>query len=300
MTRRPVSASQWAALFLATLFTCSLFAELLVGSLPVAISVAGRIHVLPEITAPSLLGSAKSQVIASADWVVWPLLHTTSSLDTRVEGGRALLQWWLHATRYALLATALIALVSSVIGTALGWLAAFGPRLVDVALRRAIEVTGALPSLVLVGVARVSGTVPAGLDVVLILIVLRSFEAAHLVRALVIPAGEGDFVVAARAIGGSGVHILRWHLLPHLVRPLASLASTTLAAVIALEAALALVGLGVPAAQSSWGTLLIASANHRLNGATPIALLSVVATTLALTVLARQLQRDRWVQRHHL
>jgi peptide/nickel transport system permease protein len=266
----------------------------------VAISVAGRIHVLPEIAAPSLLGNANSPLIADADWVVWPLLRTVSSFDTRLEGFRALLQWWLHATRYALLATALIALVSSVIGTALGWLAAFGPRLVDVALRRAIEVTGALPSLVLVGVARVSGAVPTGLDVVLVLIVLRSFEAAQLVRALVIPAGEGDFVVAARAVGGSGLHILRWHLLPHLVRPLASLASTTLAAVIALEAALALVGLGVPAAQSSWGTLLIASANQRLLGATPIALLSVVATTLALTVLARQLQRDRWVQRHHL
>jgi ABC-type dipeptide/oligopeptide/nickel transport system permease subunit len=290
---------RWAGLFLMALLMVSLFAELLVGSAPVAVGLDGRILVLPSVTAPALWHEIEATQRAF-DWVIWPLVHTRSTFDTAIEGWRALLQWWLHATRFALVATATITLIASCAGAAGGWLAASSPRLADPLLRRAMEVTGALPSLVLVAVLRVSHALPAGLDLVVVLIVLRSVEATHLVRSLLVPAGEQDFVVAARAVGGSPLHILRWHLFPHLARPLAALAATTLAALISLEAALTLMGLGLPAGSSSWGAMLVSDANDQLAGALPFALLSMLMTALALSVLARQVQRDRWVQRHHL
>jgi peptide/nickel transport system permease protein len=166
-------------------------------------------------------------------------------------------------------------------------------------LRKLVEISGALPGLILVAALRVSGLVPPGLDVVLVLFVLRSIEIAHLVRSLMMSLGDRDFLTAARSVGGSPLHILRWHLLPHLARPLGALVVTTLGSLVSLEAALSVIGLGTPKL-ASWGVMFITQSSAVLPVAPLCALLSAIATTLALSVLARQVQQDRWVLRHHV
>jgi peptide/nickel transport system permease protein len=115
---------------------------------------------------------------------------------------------------------------------------------------------------------------------------------------LVNAAGDQDFIVAARSVGGSRWHVLSWHLLPHLSRPLASLAASTIASVVALEAALSLIGLALPN-HASWGRALVAS--NQIGGATAVipglcAMASLLALAGASVVLARQVRRDRWVE----
>jgi ABC-type dipeptide/oligopeptide/nickel transport system permease subunit len=231
------------------------------------------------------------------DWAIWPLIRTGAHFNAA--GWGTLLQWWMYATRYSLLVTALVALLASLAGAVGGWLAAGGPRFFDFSLRKVVEISGALPGLILVAALRVSGLVPPGLDVMLVLFVLRSIEIAHLVRSLMLSLGDRDFLIAARSIGGSPLHILRWHLLPHLARPLGALVVTTLASVVSLEAALSVIGLGTPKL-ASWGVMLITQSSAALPVAPLCALLSAIATTLALSILARQLQQDRWVLRHHV
>jgi peptide/nickel transport system permease protein len=233
---------------------------------------------------------------------IWPLVHTASTLNANAEGWRAVLEWWVHATRYVAMVTAIVASVSSVLGVLIGWFAAIERRLCDFALRHAVALCGSLPSLILVGVARVSGRFPIGLDLIAVLLALRSVEVAHLVRTWLVATREQEFVIAARAIGGSHWHVLSWHLLPHLSRPLASLAASTLGSVVALEAALSLIGLSATQ-QPSWGAALVSnpgSSGAVTTGMTLLALLSLVMVAGASLVLARQVRRDRWIEQRHV
>jgi peptide/nickel transport system permease protein len=156
--------------------------------------------------------------------------------------------------------------------------------------------------LILVGVTRVSGRFPVGLDLIAVLLVLRSVEVAHLVRTQLVALRDQEFVTAARAVGGSHWHVLTWHLLPHLRRPLASLAASTLASVVGLEAAMSLIGLRT-IQHASWGATLVANANSSGPGA-QLALLCALASLLtaagACILLARRVQRDRWVEQRHV
>ncbi|HTM43622.1 MAG TPA: ABC transporter permease subunit, partial [Polyangiaceae bacterium] len=235
--RSSIAGPRWALLFLLSLVTLSVFAELLVGSQPVIVSINGQLQLLPGV-----IGNAEAGAAPQMDWAIWPLIRTGAHFNAA--GWGTLLQWWMYATRYSLLVTALVALLASLAGAVGGWLAAGGPRFFDFSLRKVVEISGALPGLILVAALRVSGLVPPGLDVMLVLFVLRSIEIAHLVRSLMLSLGDRDFLIAARSIGGSPLHILRWHLLPHLARPLGALVVTTLASVVSLEAALSVIGLG--------------------------------------------------------
>jgi len=283
-------------LLVASLLTLSVLSELLVGAQPILLFAGGRLHVLPAVTAPDIFAALPTN--AAQGFAVWPLVYSATTLDVDPSSWRALAGWWLTATRYVTTASLIIALVSTTLGLLLGWFATIERRVSAFALRHAVALCGSLPSLVLVGVARVSGRFPAGLDLILVLLVLRSIEATHLVRTLLTAAGEQDFVVSARVIGGSRWHVLSWHLMPHLSRPLASLAASTLASVVALEAALSLIGLAIPN-HASWGVALVASSQTGSAAALLPALcavLSLLALAAASVVLARQVRHDRWVE----
>ncbi|HEX2879529.1 MAG TPA: ABC transporter permease subunit [Polyangiaceae bacterium] len=292
-------AHHLAALAVASLLTVSILAELLVGTAPILLFAEGSWHVLPALTATQQLANAQAQPMVGA---VWPLIHTASTLDPNIDGWGALVEWWVRATRYVTAVTAVVALVSSAAGLLLGWLATIEHRLFDFVLRHAVALCGSLPSLILVGVTRVSGRFPVGLDLIVVLLTLRSVEVAHLVRTQLVALRDQEFVTAARAVGGSHWHVLTWHLLPHLRRPLASLAASTLASVVALEAAMSLIGLRT-LQHASWGAALVSNTNSSGPGARLAllcALLSLLAAAGASILLARRVQRDRWVEQRHV
>jgi peptide/nickel transport system permease protein len=205
--------------------------------------------------------------------------------------------WWIRGARYVAVASLIVALISTGVGLLLGWLTTIERRVSGFALRHVAALCGSLPSLVLVGVARISGLFPAGLDLILVLMLLRSVEAAHLVRTLLIATGTQQFTVSARSVGGSRWHVLVWHLWPHLSRPLAALAAATPANVVALETALSLIGLGIPN-HASWGAALVASGPDGTATllAACLALASLLIVAGASVILARHVRRDRWVE----
>jgi ABC-type dipeptide/oligopeptide/nickel transport system permease subunit len=287
-------AHHLAALVVASLLTISILAEFLVGPAPILLFADGGWLAFPALTA--------STQTHPAQHVIWPLIHTASTVDGSGAAWGGLVEWWVHATRYAVSVTAVVALVSSVAGLLLGWLATIEHRLFDFILRHAVALCGSLPTLILVGVTRVSGRFPVGLDLIVVLLTLRSVEVAHLVRTQLVALRDQDFVTAARAVGGSHWHVLSWHLLPHLSRPLASLAASTLASVVALEAGMSLIGLRT-VQHASWGVALVAGAEA--NGpAERLKLLCALASLLTVAgasiLLARQVRRDRWVEQRHL
>lgn len=100
-------------------------------------------------------------------------------------------------------------------------------------------------------------------QVSLVLIILGWATMLRLVRSAVIAAKSADYVEAARAMGGSNFRIITRHVLPNSLAPVIVYATITVGAVIAAEAALSFLGVGLQLPAISWG-LMISTAQARI------------------------------------
>jgi len=120
---------------------------------------------------------------------------------------------------------------------------------------------------------------------------LRTLEVAQLVRAHVLLIVPSDFVEASRALGASRRWQLRTHVLPRLTQPLAVNLLLGAATLVGLEAALGLVGLGLPRGVPSWGSGLGALAAGGRAAPVAAVIASIGTTCAALYGLAISLER---------
>lgn len=105
--------------------------------------------------------------------------HASSPPPSSATLGAAL-QSWLWASFYALPMVASLLLLSVTVGVALAALSIYGPSLFETVLRRAQELGGALPSLLILMLWRVGSDKPSILVFVLLLGALNGIELARL------------------------------------------------------------------------------------------------------------------------
>jgi peptide/nickel transport system permease protein len=101
------------------------------------------------------------------------------------------------------------------------------------------------------------GFLPKG--VLAMVVVIGAFTwpyPARLVRAQVVGLRDREFVEAARMIGAGNWRIVRSHLLPHVVPTLIAYGTLILATNLVLEAALAVLNLGLQIDTPDWGNML--------------------------------------------
>jgi len=204
--------------------------------------------------------------------------------------GRDQLVRLLYGARVSLMvafgATSLAILIGVLVGIAAGY---YGGK-VDAVASRFIESAMAFPALLLaVGLAVVIG---AGLvNALVVIAVFTWYYPARLVRTQTISLRRTQFVEAARSIGGSDVHILFRHVLPHLAAPLLVYGTSIVATNILFEAGLSYLGVGVPLPTASWGSMLsdgVTSGYYRFDPALAL----VPGAALVLTMLALNLLGD--------
>jgi len=101
------------------------------------------------------------------------------------------------------------------------------------------------------------GLLQPGLTVVIAVITIFSWSyIARIVRGYTLSLREKEFVESARAAGAGNVRILATEIFPNLVGPLIVYSTLLIPTNILFEAALSYLGLGVPADQASWGSIL--------------------------------------------
>jgi oligopeptide transport system permease protein len=153
-----------------------------------------------------------------------------------------------------------------IIGLLAGALAGYYGGWIDSSLARVTDIFYGLPlilgALVLLSVLTTRGV----WQISLALIVFGWMTAMRLVRATVVSVKEADYVQAARALGGSTRRVLTRHILPNAVAPLLVYATIFVGGVIAAEATLSFLGIGLQRPAISWG-LQIDSAQNRLRDA---------------------------------
>ncbi|WP_262402395.1 ABC transporter permease [Actinomadura sp. CNU-125] len=170
----------------------------------------------------------------------------------------------------------------------LGGLAAVAPRWLDALIARTADVLLSLPLLVIVlAFAAVAGP---SLGTVIVAIAVSSWmPVALIVRAELRGRRERLYVRAAYGLGLSRWQVLRRHLLPGALPPVASIAAFEVGHAILAESTLSFLGLGVPPNNPSWGNLLTEAQSHLLTGAwytVAIPAAAVVVTIIAVNVVA--------------
>ena len=178
-----------------------------------------------------------------------------------------------------------------ILGILIGALAGYYGGFADSLLARITDIFFALPlvlgALILLRVAPSTG-LPVLSDrgpgaVAIALALFGWMTAMRLVRSQVIAVKSTDYVAAARAMGASSMRILTRHILPNAVAPVLVYSTIAVGVLIAAEATLTYLGVGLQRPAISWG-LQISTGQSLLRTAPHLVLFPSII--LSLTVMA--------------
>jgi oligopeptide transport system permease protein len=179
--------------------------------------------------------------------------------------GRDLLTRTLIAGRISLMIGLLATAVALVIGVTYGAVAGYFGGRIDAVMMRLVDILYSLPFMFFV----ILLVVFFGRSVVLLFIAVGAIEwldMARIVRGQTLSIKQQEFVQAAHALGVDSRGILRRHIVPNTLGPVAVFMTLLVPKVVLLESFLSFLGLGVQEPMTSWG-VLIAEGARNIQGA---------------------------------
>lgn len=173
--------------------------------------------------------------------------------------GRDVLSRILHGARSSLAIAVFSVSLGTILGVAVGGLAAIAGGWVDTVLMRLVDVMLAIPGLLFaIGLAALLG--PSLHSMVMAIGVTTVPIVARLLRGTMLSERERDYVLAAQAVGARSWRIARVHVLPNSMGPLLAGGTLALGGAILDAAGLAFLGLGPSDSSSAeWGRMLAES-----------------------------------------
>lgn len=209
---------------------------------------------------------------------------------------RDLLARVLRGGRISLAIAGLAVLLSMTLGTAYGLVAGYSGGRLDAAMMRVLDGFLSIPRVLLVLLVLSLWQPVPFYGLVLLLGATGWFGVSRLVRAATLTTKRAGYIEAARALGTPDARILWRHVLPNVIAPVLVTATLAVGNVIALEAGLAYLGVGVREPTPSWGSIFLEGAGY-FSGNRGIPWwtaffpgLAIVVTVLAFNVLGDALR----------
>ncbi|MEM6636551.1 MAG: ABC transporter permease [Pseudomonadota bacterium] len=208
------------------------------------------IIVIGAVFAPWLSPHAMDAVVGG----VWDPISAAHWLGTD-NLGRDLLSRLLFGARTTLSISILATLVSFLLGTSLGMLAASAGGVIDQLLSRFIDLLMSIPTLIfaLVVLSVMPGTI---LTLILVMGILDSTRVYRLARAVAVDISVMDYVEAARLRGEGRVWIITREILPNALSTLVAEFALRFIFMVLFLSALSFLGLGVQPPQADWGGMV--------------------------------------------
>ena len=215
------------------------------------------------------------------------------------ELGRDVLSRLIFSVRISLLVAMIGVCIATVLGVALGFLAAHFGGLVDDALMVLVDVQATIPFFVM-ALALIAFL---GTELYIFLLVVGIFgweRFARLARAMALSAKERGWVRAVRGLGGGPVRIYARHILPNIAGVIVVNATLNFPETILLESSLSFLGLGVQPPLTSLGNMLGYGRDHLVDAwwIATVPGLAIFLTTLSVSIVGDRL-RDRLDPYHH-
>jgi peptide/nickel transport system permease protein len=169
--------------------------------------------------------------------------------------GRDLLSRMIYGSRTALLVGIIATGIAATFGSILGTMAGYFGGWVHSVIMRFVDSLMSIPMII---VALLLGVMLGG-GLVNIMIAVgfgMSSSYARVICGLVMSIKENDYIMAARASGGSNLRIMLRHCLPNSFPPFIVLITINMGGAIMIEAALSYLGLGIEPPGAAWGSMV--------------------------------------------
>ena len=205
--------------------------------------------------------------------------------------GRDIFSRIVFGARVSMLVALTVPAVGAFVGTAVGAAAGYFGGFIDETLMRFTDFTYGVPFImVAILIAVVFGS-----SLFLVIVLLAAFgwpPFARQVRAETLVLKHMDYVQSARISGASSWRVIYRHLLPGLTNTIVVLITLRVGSVILAESVLSFLGVGIPAPQPTWGSI-VADGRIYLTSAWWISFFPGVA--IFLTVMAFNFAGD-WLR----
>ncbi len=205
--------------------------------------------------------------------------------------GRDTLSRLIYGTQIALMVAGISIGLAVLTGSILGAIAGYGPNWLDFLIMLLFDMVRSYP-VIMFALAVVVLFGPS-LFTIMAIIVATSFPTyGRLMRTQTQSLRQAEYILSARALGLGMPRILVRHVLPNTIGPILIVASMDVPFVIALEAGLSFLGLGVRPPTPSWGSILNDGYTYIRNSKWILisAGIPLILVTIGFTFLGEQLR----------
>jgi peptide/nickel transport system permease protein len=228
------------------------------GAILLVVVAIGLLAPVLGTTDPAQIDPTSRNKRPGAEWVVRQADGTSATLTSWMGTdslGRDVYSRVVYGARVSLVVGVSVALISVVIGLAIGVFSGY-LRWLDAIVMRVMDGLMAVPAILL-AIALVSLSKGAGLRTVIAAIVIPEIpRMVRLVRSVVLSIREEPYVEAALALGSPTPSLLARHVLPNTLAPIVVQGTYVCASAILVEAILSFLGVGIPPETPTWGNIM--------------------------------------------
>lgn len=202
------------------------------------------------------------------------------------EYGRDVFYRILYGTQYSLSVGFVAVAIALVFGITLGAIAGYFGGAVEEIIMRATDIFGAVPNM-LMAIVIVAAMGQSMLNLMIAIGLTSIPQFVRITRAAVLTVRNQEFIEASRVIGLSKFRIIFFHILPNCMSPIIVQVTLRVASAIISASSLSFLGLGIPAPNPEWGSMLSAGRKfiRDYNYMTLFPGLAIMITVLSLNLL---------------